>query len=225
MAPALIDALREGYSSRDFVADVLAGASVGCVALPLSMALAVAVGVAPQHGLYTAIVAGAVIALLGGSRVQVSGPTAAFVVVLAPIASKYGLSGLMIATVMAGAMLVAFGFARLGSLIQFIPYPVTTGFTAGIAIVIAFLQLRDFLGLQVSTWPEHFIDRLIALAMALPTLRAPEIAIGMLTLAVLLYWPRISTRVPAPLVGLTAGAVAGLAARDDEARVERGDHR
>lgn len=211
LAPALVDSLRGGYGRRDLLADLLAGASVGCVALPLSMALAVASGVAPQHGLYTAIVAGALIALLGGSHVQVSGPTAAFVVVLAPIASKHGLSGLMIATVLAGLMLIVFGMARLGGLIQFIPYPVTTGFTAGIAIVIAFLQLRDFLGLTVMDWPDHFLDRLVALTLALPTLRLSEVAIGAFTLAVLLLWPRVSARIPSPLVGLTAGGLAAWA--------------
>src|SRR6185436_10336408 len=143
----LRDILRSGYSRRDLRADLMAGAIVGIVALPLSMALAIASGVPPQHGLYTAIVAGAVAALLGGSRVQVTGPTAAFVVVLAPIATRFGLGGLLVATLLAGLMLVGMGTARLGRLIAFVPYPVTTGFTAGIAIVIGLLQVRDFFGL------------------------------------------------------------------------------
>src|SRR5829696_2940230 len=138
-AVALRTALRRGYSREDLRADLLAGVVVGIVALPLSMALAVASGVAPQHGLYTAIIAGAVIAALGGSNVQVSGPTAAFVVLLAPISAQFGLGGLILATLMAGILLVIMGVARLGSLIQFVPYPVTTGFTAGIAVVIATL--------------------------------------------------------------------------------------
>src|SRR5262245_36473867 len=136
-ATALRRALAHGYSGNDLRADILAGIVVGIVALPLSMALAVASGVAPQHGLYTAIVAGAVVAALCGSMVQVSGPTAAFVVLLAPISAKYGLGGLVTATVLAGVILMAMGVLRLGGLIQFVPYPVTTGFTAGIAVVIA----------------------------------------------------------------------------------------
>ena len=128
-ATALRAVWREGYGLADLRADLLAGAVVGIVALPLSMALAIASGVPPQHGLYTAIVAGALIPLLGGSRVQVSGPTAAFVVVLAPVAHRFGLGGLLLATMMAGALLVVLGVARLGRLIEFVPYPVTTGFT------------------------------------------------------------------------------------------------
>src|SRR5689334_10544236 len=152
------------------------------VALPLAMALAIASGVPPQHGLYTAIVAGAAIALLGGSRFQVAGPTAAFVVILAPISAQFGVGGLMVATLFAGAILVVMGLARLGRAIQFIPAPVTTGFTAGIAVVIATLQVKDFLGLD-ARMPEHYVERLGALWAALPTLRPQELAIGGLTLA------------------------------------------
>src|SRR6185436_8389671 len=136
---ALAEALT-GYRIADLRADVLAGCVVGIVALPLSMALAIASGVPPQHGLYTAIVAGALIAALGGSRVQVSGPTAAFVVILAPIAARSGLGGLLMATLLAGILLLAMGASGFGQLIEFVPYPVTTGFTAGIAVVIAILQ-------------------------------------------------------------------------------------
>src|SRR5688572_30480288 len=188
---ALRDAFGEGYSKDDFRADLLAGIVVGVVALPLSMALAIASGVAPQHGLYTAIVAGALIALLGGSRTQVSGPTAAFVVILAPVAARFGLRGLLLATVMAGAILIALGLARMGRLIEFVPYPVITGFTAGIAVVIATLQVKDFLGLTVAGNPEHYLDRLAALLAALPTLRVTDVAIGALTLALLLLWPKV----------------------------------
>ena len=131
MASALRASLRAGYHARDLRADIMAGLVVGIVALPLAMALAIASGVPPQHGLYTAIMAGALIPLIGGSRVNVSGPTAAFVVLLAPVSAKFGIGGLLIATFMAGVILLAMGMARLGRLIQFIPYPVTTGFTAG----------------------------------------------------------------------------------------------
>jgi SulP family sulfate permease len=207
---ALRRTLQHGYNSRDLRSDILAGIVVGIVALPLSMALAVASGVAPQHGLYTAIVAGLLIALLGGSTVQVSGPTAAFVVILAPIAAQFGLGGLVVATMMAGVILIVMGASRLGSLIQFVPYPVTTGFTTGIAVVIATLQLKDFLGLSVAKMPETYVERVEALACALPTLRPADFAIGAFTLALLLLWPRITRKVPAPLVALAAAA--GLAA-------------
>lgn len=138
-ASALRACLREGYTKEKLRADILAGLVVGIVALPLSMALAIAVGVAPQHGLYTAIVAGFVVALLGGSRVQVTGPTAAFVVILAPIQTRFGLAGLATAGLMAGLIIIGLALARMGKLLQFIPHPVTTGFTAGIAVVIGTL--------------------------------------------------------------------------------------
>jgi SulP family sulfate permease len=207
LGTALIASLRHGYSARDLRSDLLAGMVVGIVALPLSMALAVASGVAPQYGLYTAIVAGGVIAALGGSMVQVSGPTAAFVVLLAPISAKFGLGGLVLASLMAGVLLILLGAARLGSLIQFVPYPVTTGFTAGIAVVIATLQLKDFLGLTVAEMPEEYIERVGALARALPTVRWEDFAIGLFTLCILLVWPRITRKVPAPLVGLALGGI------------------
>ena len=206
-ASALRAALRHGYSGSDLRSDLLAGVVVGIVALPLSMALAVASGVAPQHGLYTAIVAGAVIAALGGSMVQVSGPTAAFVVLLAPISAKFGAGGLVVATLMAGAVLMLMGILRLGGLIQFVPYPVTTGFTTGIAVVIATLQLKDFLGLTVERMPEHYLERVAALARALPTVQWDDLLIGTFTLALLLLWPKVTRKVPAPLVALSIGAV------------------
>jgi len=209
IAGALRQALAEGYASRDLRADVAAGLVVGIVALPLAMALAIASGVPPQHGIYTSIVAGAVIAILGGSRTSVSGPTAAFVVLLAPVSQRFGAGGLMIATFMAGAILVALGVARLGRWIQFIPHPVTTGFTAGIGVVIAVLQLKDFLGLEVEHMPEHFPERVVALARSLPTAHVPDLAIGAFTLAVLVVWPKIARRLPGPLVAMALGG--GLA--------------
>ena len=181
VAAALAATLHRGYRGSDLRSDLLAGIVVGIVALPLSMALAVASGVAPQHGLYTAIVAGGLIAALGGSMVQVSGPTAAFVVLLAPISARFGLGGLALATLMAGLLLIALGAARLGGLIQFVPYPVTTGFTAGIAVVIATLQIKDFLGLSVERLPEHYLERVAALVRALPSFRWEDCAIGAAT--------------------------------------------
>ncbi len=216
--PRLGTGLREtiaaGYRGADLRADLMAGAVVGIVALPLSMALAIASGVAPQHGLYTAIIAGLVIPLLGGGRWQVSGPTAAFVVVLAPIAAQHGLGGLLVATMLAGLLLILLGALRLGSLIEFVPYPVTTGFTSGIAVVIAMLQLKDLFGLQTGALPAHFVERLAALARAVPSARWQDAAVAGLTLAILLLWPRINRRIPAPLVALAVGGLAAwLASR------------
>jgi len=205
--------IAEGYSGKLLRADLLAGAVVGIVALPLSMALAIASGVPPQHGLYTAIVAGGLIPLLGGSRFQVSGPTAAFVVILSPIAHRFGIGGLALATLMAGVMLFAMGVLRMGRLIEFVPYPVTTGFTTGIAVVIATLQVKDLLGLEIEHMPEHFVERVQAIALATPSLHLPDLAIGLVTLAVLALWPRIDRRVPAPLAALAIGAAAAALAR------------
>ncbi len=209
-AYALRQAWAEGYGLRNLRADFLAGLVVGVVALPLSMALAIASGVPPQHGLYTAIVAGGLIAVLGGSRVQVSGPTAAFVVILAPISAKFGIGGLMIASAMAGVLLLLMGMLRFGTLIQFIPYPVTTGFTAGIAVVIATLQMKDFFGLPIDHMPEHYIEKVAALVGALPKLNWPDLAIGVATLAMLVISPRFTKKIPAPLIALPLAALAAF---------------
>jgi SulP family sulfate permease len=209
---ALRRVFSKGYGAADVRADVMAGAVVGIVALPLSMALAIAVGVPPQHGLYTAIVAGAVVALLGGCKYQVTGPTAAFVVVLAPIVAKHGLSGLLTAGFMAGALLLAMGVARLGSFIEYIPYTVTTGFTTGIATVIATLQIKDAFGLQLGAMPEPFVGKVAALWGGRATLRPVELAVAAVTLALLLLLPRVLKQIPAPLVaiGLVAGVTAAI---------------
>ncbi|MCC6763788.1 MAG: C4-dicarboxylic acid transporter DauA [Deltaproteobacteria bacterium] len=208
-ASALRAALRH-YDGPAFRADLLAGGIVGIVALPLSMALAIAVGVPPQHGLYTAIVGGFVVAAAGGSRFQVTGPTAAFVVILAPIAARHGVSGLLFAGMLAGLMLLAMGLAGAGRLIQFIPYPVTSGFTAGIATVIATLQLKDALGLEVAHMPEHFPAKVAALWAAHGTVSLPEVAIAATTLALLLVLPRLTDRVPAPLAAIVLAAAAAV---------------
>jgi SulP family sulfate permease len=210
-AAAMRAVLDEGYGAEQIRADVLAGLVVGVVALPLSMALAIAVGVPPQHGLYTAIVAGLAVPTLGGSRFQITGPTAAFIVILAPIYVKHGLSGLLLAGALAGLILIAMGVARLGRLIQFIPHPVTTGFTAGIGTVIGVLQIKDLLGLHLATTPDHFLPRLEAMWEARHTVSLPELLIGSLTFALLLLWPKITRRVPAPLMALAlAAGVAAL---------------
>ena len=214
LGAALRAALRGGYDRASFRQDAMAGVVVGIVALPLSMALAIASGVPPQHGLYTAIVGGAVIALLGGSRVQVSGPTAAFVAILVPISARFGIGGLLLATVMAGVILIVLGATGMGKLVEFVPFPVTTGFTAGVAVVIATLQLRDFMGLSVAHMPERYLERVAALVRAVPTTRGADLAVGVFTLALLVLWPRVSRRWPAPLIALSvAGVGAFLVAR------------
>ncbi len=213
IATALRRAWAKGYGTADLKADVLAGLVVGIVALPLSMALAIAVGVPPQHGLYTAIVAGSAVALLGGSKFQVTGPTAAFVVILAPIVSQHGLSGLLTAGFMAGVLLVAMGVARFGRLMQFIPHPVMTGFTTGIATVIATLQVKDVFGLNVGPMPDHYTDKLAALWSARASASWLEFLVAAATLALLLVLPRVTRRIPSALlaIALVSAAVAVLA--------------
>lgn len=208
LAAALRECIEQRVLPRSLGGDLQAGLTVGVIALPLSMALAIASGVPPQHGLYTAIVAGALIALFGGSRVQVCGPTAAFVVILAPIAAQHGLGGLLVATAMAGVILIALGLSRLGRLVEFIPYPVTSGFTAGIAVVIGALQIADLLGLSLPRRPEGFVELVRVLSSAIAGWRGSDVLIGLAALAILLLWPRLRTRVPAPLVALGTTAVA-----------------
>ncbi len=202
---------REGYTRRDLRADVLAGLVVGIVALPLAMALAIAVGVAPQHGLYTSIVAGVLVAALGGSRLQVTGPTAAFIVILAPIYSRFGMAGLLLSGLMGGLMLIVMGLGRLGQFIEFIPHPVTTGFTAGIATVIATLQIKDVLGLRLSRPARTFFDRIVVMWQARDSATLAELGVAAATLALLIAVPRFTKRVPAPLVAIPlAGLLAAI---------------
>lgn len=208
IATGLISAWRDGYGLHDLRKDVMAGLTIGTVAVPLSMALAIATGVPPQHGLYTAIIAGALIALAGGSRFNVSGPTAAFVVILFPIVQQHGLGGLLIASMMAGVILLAMGLARMGLIIQFVPYPVILGFTAGIAVVIAALQIPDFMGLQTGAQDDHFLANMTTAAAAIPSLNPWELAVGVFSLAIMLLWPRLRIPLPAPLIGLVIGALA-----------------
>jgi SulP family sulfate permease len=201
LAYGLRGRLREGYSAKDFRADLLAALVVGVVALPLSMALAIACEVPPQHGLYTAIIAGFVCSLLGGTRFQVTGPTAAFVVILVPIVHKFGLGGLLVAGMMAGIMLIGMGLARLGKLMQFVPHPVTTGFTMGIALVIGVLQLKDVFGVKLPP-TEGTFEYLGALWAARGEINPYDVGVAVVTIALLLGLPKILKRVPAPLVAL-----------------------
>lgn len=208
IAFALRRVLARGYGATDLKADVMAGLVVGVVALPLSMALSIAIGAPPQHGLYTAIVAGIATSLLGGCKFQVTGPTAAFVVILAPIVHKYGLSGLMTAGLLAGVILIALGVARLGNLIRFIPYPVTSGFTTGIGVVIATLQIKDVFGLDTGgPLPDRYVEKLAALWGARASAHLGDFAIAVVTLALLLIVPRVLKKVPAPLIAITVVTV------------------
>ncbi|MGC8102690.1 C4-dicarboxylic acid transporter DauA [Metapseudomonas otitidis] len=207
---ALRQTLRAGYSWKRLRGDLGAGVTVGIIAIPLAMALAIAVGVAPQHGLYTVLVAAPLIALTGGSRFNISGPTAAFVVILLPITQQHGLGGLLLCTLMAGLILLAMGLGRLGRLIQFIPYPVILGFTAGIGIVIATLQVKDLFGLSLPHTPQHYLEQVELLALALPGAHLGDTLVAMVCLAVLLVWPRFVPKVPGHLVALAVGALLGL---------------
>jgi SulP family sulfate permease len=201
LVPKLVTTLKD-YTRKQFAADVTAGVIVGIVALPLSIAFAIASGVTPERGLYTAIVAGFLISALGGSRVQIGGPTGAFVVIVYGIVQKYGIDGLAVATLMAGVLLVGLGVFRLGGAIKFIPFPVTTGFTSGIALIILSSQVKDFLGLRMGAVPAEFFDKWRAFAAHIGSLNPAAVGIAVLTLIVLIAWPRISRRIPAPFVAL-----------------------
>ncbi len=206
-ATAIKQSLQEGYRARDLRKDCVAGITVGIVAVPLSMALAIASGAAPENGLYTAIIAGFLIALFGGSRFNITGPTAAFVVILLPITQQYGLGGLMVATIMAGLILLSMGLLKLGKLIEFVPYPVTVGFTAGIGVVIATLQLKDFFGLTIHEMPEFYLAKVQALALALPSLNIWDTLTASVTLATFLLWRKFSRKLPPHLPALIAGSL------------------
>src|SRR5580704_15937098 len=199
--PESVRSLR-AYSARDFGADVLAGVTVALVALPLAMAFGIASGVTPQAGLYTAIVAGFAISAFGGSRMQIGGPTGAFVVIVAGIVAKFGLSGLAMVTMMAGVMLVVMGLTGLGSAVKFIPRPVTIGFTNGIALLIASTQIKDFLGLTTPPVPSEFLSRIKMLLHYAGTMRWQTVAVAATSLAIILLWPRITKRLPGSIVAL-----------------------
>jgi SulP family sulfate permease len=200
----------EAYTAARLQQDALAGISVGIIAIPLAMALAIASGVAPQYGLYTAIIGGFVIALTGGSRYSVSGPTAAFVVLLHPIAQLYGLAGLVLATLMAGLMLLAMAYARLGRFIEYIPESVTLGFTGGIGIVLATLQIKDLFGLAVEDMPEHYVDKVWLLVRTLSQFDGTSLVVAVVTLGIMLYWPRLKTPIPQHLPAVVFASALGV---------------
>lgn len=208
---ALRESLKDApYNANAFTKDLLAGLTVGIIAIPLAMALAIAIGVAPQYGLYTAIIAGFVIPLTGGSRYSVSGPTAAFVVILYPIVHQYGLSGLLLASLLSGLMLIIMALFRLGRFIQYIPESVTLGFTGGIAVVIAVLQVKDFFGLTISEMPESFVGKVATLVQEIPGFSWPTLLVGLSTLVVFILWPKLKLAVPAHLPAVVVASIVAL---------------
>ena len=207
LRPALFLSLK-GYTKKQLISDIIAGIIVAIIALPLSIALALASGVGPKEGLYTAIVAGFLISFFGGSRVQIAGPTAAFATIVAGIVAKNGMSGLMLATIMAGIILILMGLLRLGNLIRFIPYTITTGFTAGIAVTILVGQFKDFFGVSYSDKPIETIEKLEAFFGNISTVNLSAVLIGLLSLAILIVWPKIKylNKIPGSLIAVLIGS-------------------
>ncbi|MDH4318566.1 MAG: SulP family inorganic anion transporter, partial [Desulfobulbaceae bacterium] len=206
--PESFQSIKNNYSKDIFLSDIMAGIIVGVVALPLAVAFAIASGVKPEQGLYTAIIAGFIISFLSGSRVQIGGPTGAFIVVVFSIVHEFGYNGLAVATMMAGIILVLMGFARLGAVIKFIPYPMTVGFTSGIALLIATTQIKDFLGLQPGEIPGDFIHRILAYGAAIGTLNTWSLLTGSFTLLFLIFWPRVSKKIPGAIVAIIIATLA-----------------
>ena len=205
--PASVLALRNNYGFDDFRRDLVSGITVGLVALPLAMAFAISSGVLPQAGIYCAIVTGFLISALGGSRFQIGGPTGAFVVVVAGVIAKYGLDGLLMATMMAGVMMLVLGATGLGTAVKFIPQPVVVGFTNGIAVTIASTQLRDLFGIRVASVPGEFLPRLQTLIGAASTWSPAATALGVGTFIFLVVWKKLGIRVPGYIVALFAGTI------------------
>ena len=183
--------------------NILSGLTVGIIALPLSMALSIAIGIPPQNGLYTAIIAGIVASIFGSSKINISGPTAAFVVILIPIVQEFGLKGLLLCGFMSGILLLIMGIFKLGNLIELIPYPVTVGFTSGIAVVIATFQIKDFFGLEIDDFQGHFHEKVYTLITSMPTFHLSELLVGVSTLLILIFWPKTKSKIPAPLIALS----------------------
>jgi len=211
LANALRETWKQGYRLPDLMADLGAGFTICIIAIPMTMAVAIACGVQPEHGLYGAIIAGPLIAILGGSRLSVSGPVAELAVLLYPVVYQYGFGGLMLATWMAGLLLLFMGIAKLGRVIEFIPYPVTTGFIAGTGVVICALQIKDFFGLDIVAQPKYFLDRMLGLAEAFPSLKLGDTTVGLVTLLTMIIWPRFKIPVPGHLIAMITGSCMGIA--------------
>lgn len=205
--PKLVSTLKSGYSKADFRADLIAGLTVAIVALPLAMALAIASGASPDKGLVTAVIAGFLISLLGGSRVQIGGPTGAFVVVVFNVIAQHGYDGLLLATLMAGIMLIIAGYARLGMVIKYVPYPVVTGFTAGIAVIIASSQVKDFLGLKIEKVPAEFIEKWMVYFEHMGSLDPFTLGVGLMALAIIIILRKKAPKLPGYLIAVVAASV------------------
>ena len=201
LRPKLFDVMK-GYTKEQLIKDILSGIIVAIIALPLSIALAIASGVGPVQGLYTAIVAGFFISFFGGSRVQIGGPTAAFVVIIYGIVTTYGTDGLIVATIMAGIIFCIMGLCHFGSLIKYIPYTITTGFTCGIAVTLFVGQIKDFLGLDMGAVPSEFIEKLGAYAANITTTNPVTVAIGAVALVILILWPKVTDKLPGSLIAI-----------------------
>jgi SulP family sulfate permease len=206
--PRLFETLK-GYSKEDLVPDLVAGVTVGIVALPLAMAFAIASGVKPEAGIFTAVIAGFIISALGGTKVSIGGPTGAFIVILFGIGAKYGFDNLVICTILAGGLLLTMGIARMGTMIKFIPYPVTMGFTSGIAVLIFSTQIKDFLGLRIEKVPSEFIEKMKVLGEHAGTIQWPTFCLAAASLAIILFWPKKwQRRVPGSIAALILGTLA-----------------
>lgn len=211
--PKLISCLKH-YDKKTLSADIMAGIIVGIVALPLAIAFGIASGVSPEKGIITAIVAGLLVSVFGGSKVQIGGPTGAFIIIIYGIIEQYGMSGLTIATFMAGAFLVLFGLLRLGTIIQYIPYPIVVGFTSGIAITIFSTQVKDFYGMQIEKVPSDFVEKWICYANNVSTIDLWSLFIGMLSLVTIIVLPRISKKIPGSLIAIILTTVVALVLRN-----------
>ena len=192
----------KSYTKKQLIKDIISGIIVAIIALPLSIALAIASGVGPEQGLYTAIIAGFFISFFGGSRVQIGGPTAAFVVIIYGIVASYGTDGLIVATILAGIILVIMGICRFGSLIKYIPYTITTGFTCGIAVTLFIGQLKDWFGVEIASVPSEFLDKVIVYAKNISTINLTATLIGLLAVAIMLLWTKVTDKIPGSLVAI-----------------------
>ncbi|TCD47343.1 sulfate permease [Chlorobium sp. N1] len=209
-----------GLTKEQLARDAVSGILVGIVALPLAIAFAIASGVSPEKGLITAVIGGFIVSFLGGSRVQIGGPTGAFIVILYGIVQQYGINGLMVATVMAGVILILMGVAQFGSLIKFIPYPVIVGFTTGIAVIIFSTQIRDLLGLDIASVPPDFLEKWAAYAAHIRSIDPPTALTGALALAIIALWPKVSRKIPGSIVAIIATTVLVQSLQLDVATIE-----
>lgn len=201
LKPKLFDVMK-GYTKEQLIKDIISGIIVAIIALPLSIALAIASGVSPEQGLYTAIIAGFFISFFGGSRVQIGGPTAAFVVIIYGIVMNYGTDGLIVATILAGIFLVIMGICHFGSLIKYIPYTITTGFTCGIAVTLFVGQVKDFLGLSMGSVPSEFLEKVIAYAQNIGTINWTATILGLFAIAIMVLWPKVTDKIPGSLIAI-----------------------